>query len=228
MNSQHLQAHLQLKNISTDINNVYSTCLDRSKEKDCRSEVRVDLLNRKVKQTKENYKELNNISAEIKQDTPEVENPPPSMQKRRAPLLGFIGSIIELVIGVMTSDDAEENDNAIIELHDRRNNLSIILRSQTHLVESEINNIHLQLNQKSQEVIKIQQQLSDTINNIKSHNQYGNNIIYYRMIRQWADHIKIKLNHLAEGLRHFIKIAELSREKRLHPFLLSKQHTLTR
>ena len=40
------------------------------------------------------------------------------MQKRRAPLLGFIGSIIGPVIGVMTSDHAEEYDNAINELHD--------------------------------------------------------------------------------------------------------------
>ena len=72
------------------------------------------------------YEELDNTLAEIKQDAPEVENPPPSMQKRRAPLLGFIGSIIGPVIGVMTSGDAEEYDNAINELHERQNNRSKI------------------------------------------------------------------------------------------------------
>ena len=74
--------------------------------------------------------------AEIKQNTPEAENPPPSMQKRRTSLLGFIGSIIGSVIGVMTSEDAEEYDNAINELHDRQNNLRKILRKQTHIVKS--------------------------------------------------------------------------------------------
>ena len=93
---------------------------------------------------------------EIKQDKPEVENSPPSMQKRRAPLLGFIGSIIGPVIGVMTSNDAEEYDNAIDELNARQNNLSTILRKQTHIVKSEINNIHLELNKKSQAIAKIQ------------------------------------------------------------------------
>ena len=166
MDPQHLQAHLQYKNISTDINNVYWTCLDRSKEKYCRNEVKLDLLNGKVKQIKNIYEELNNILAEIKQDTPEVENPLPSMQKRRALLLSFIGSIIGPVIGVMTSENAEEYDNAINELHDRQNNLSKMLRNQTHIVKSEINNIHLELNQKSQEIIKIQQQLNETIKNI--------------------------------------------------------------
>ena len=143
--------------------------------------------------------------AEIKQDTPEVENPPPSRQKRRAPLLGFIGSIIGPVIGVMTSDDAEEYDNAINELHGRHNNLRKILKNQTHIVKSEINNIHLELNQKSQEISKIQPQLNETIKKIESHNKYWNNIIYFRMIRQWADHIEIKLNHSAESLKQFIQ-----------------------
>ena len=55
MDPQHLQAHLQSKNISTEINNVYSTCLDQSLEEDCRSEVKVDLLNEKVKQIENNY-----------------------------------------------------------------------------------------------------------------------------------------------------------------------------
>ena len=159
----------------------------------------------------------------IKQDTPEVENPPPRKQKRRAPLLGFIGSTIGPVIGVMTSDDAEEYDNAINELHDRQNNLSNILRKQSHIVKSEINNIHLELNQKSQEIANIEQQLNETIKNMESHNQYWSNIIYFRKIRQWADHIDIKLDHLAESLKQFIKIVEAARVKRLHPLLLTNE-----
>ena len=79
MDPQHLQAHPQSTNILTDINNVYTTCLDQSIEEDCRSEVRVDLLDGKVKKIENNYEELKNILTEIKQDTPEVENPPPSM-----------------------------------------------------------------------------------------------------------------------------------------------------
>ena len=92
MDPQHLRTHLQSKNITTDINNVYSTCVEQSIEDDCRSEVIVDLLNGKVIQIENNYEELKNMLTGIKQDTPEAENPPPSMQKRRAPLLGFIGS----------------------------------------------------------------------------------------------------------------------------------------
>ena len=132
MDPQHLKAHLESKNISTDINNVYSTCLDQSIEEDCRSGVKEDVLNGKVEKIERIYEELKNMLAEIKQDTPEVENPPPSMQKRRAPLLGFIGSIIGPEIGV-TSDDTEEYDKAINELHDRQNNPSKILRNRPTL-----------------------------------------------------------------------------------------------
>ena len=38
-----------------------------------------------------------------------------------------------------------------------------------------------------------------------------------------ADHIEIKLNHLAESLKQFIKIAELARGKRLLLLLPSKE-----
>ena len=67
---QHLQDHLQSKNISTDIKNVYSTCLDQSIEEDCRSEVRVDLLNVKVKQIENIYEELKNILTTLFEKTP--------------------------------------------------------------------------------------------------------------------------------------------------------------
>ena len=78
------------------------------------------------------------------------------------------------------------------------------------------------MNQKSQEIANIQQ-LNETIKNIESHNQYWSNIIYFRRIRQWADHIEIKLNHLDESSKQFIKIVEAAREKRLHTLLLTKE-----
>ena len=40
------------------------------------------------------------------------------MKKQRAPLLGFIGSIIGPMIGVMASDDEEEYENHINEVND--------------------------------------------------------------------------------------------------------------
>ena len=72
MDPQHLQAHLQFKNMSTDINHVYSTCLDRSKEESCRNKVEIDLLNEKIKQVKSIYAELNIMLTEIKQYAPEL------------------------------------------------------------------------------------------------------------------------------------------------------------
>ena len=65
--------------------------------------------------------------------------------------------------------------------------------------------------------------MNESIKNIESHNQYCSNIVYFRKIRQWADHINIKLNHLAESSKQFIRIVEEAREKRLHPLLLTKE-----
>ena len=71
------------------------------------------------------------------------------MHKRRVPLLGFIGSILGPVIGVMTSDDAEEYDKAINDMYEMQNNISKIIAKQTHVIKAEINNSHQDLNKKT-------------------------------------------------------------------------------
>ena len=135
--------------------------------------------------------------AEIKQDTPWVENPPPKYAKAKSTLIRLYR------INYWTSDRSDDfwPRRRIWQRYQwttwQSNNLSEILRKQTHIIKSEINNIHLELNQKSQEIANIRQQLNETTKNIESHNQCWSSIIYFRKIRQWANHIDIKLNHLA-------------------------------
>ena len=50
------------------------------------------------------------------------------MHKRRAPLLRFIGSILGAVMGVMTSDDAEEHEEAINDIYEQQTNISKIVK----------------------------------------------------------------------------------------------------
>ena len=64
------------------------------------------------------------------------------MHKRRAPLLGFIGSILGPVIGVMTSDDVEECNEAINDIYEKQNNICKIIGKPTHIMKAEVNNIH--------------------------------------------------------------------------------------
>ena len=46
--------------------------------------------------------------------------------------------------------------------------------------------------------------------------------MYYEKMIQWPTHLKLKLEHLQETLKQFIKITEYEREGKLHPSTISK------
>ena len=91
---------------------------------------------------------------ELHQDIPHEIIPPRTIHRRRTPLVGFIGSILRPVIGVMTSDDAEEYNEAIDDIYEKQNNISKIIGKQTHIIKAEVNNIHQDLSKKNKKKFK--------------------------------------------------------------------------
>ena len=118
------------------------------------------------------------------------------MHKRRVPLLGFIDSILGPVIRVMTSDDAEEYNEAINDIYEKKNNIRKIIGKQTHIIKAEVNNIHQDLYTKTKQIQTIQKELNETIHKIESQGQYRNNYVDYKKIIQWSTHMELKLDHL--------------------------------
>ena len=49
----------------------------------------------------------------------------------------------------MTSDDAEEYNETIIDIYEKQNNPSKMIEKRTHIIKSEVNNIHWDLNKKT-------------------------------------------------------------------------------
>ena len=46
--------------------------------------------------------------------------------------------------------------------------------------------------------------------------------MYYEKVMHWSTHLELKLEHLYEIIKQFIKITEYSREGKLHPSTISK------
>ena len=46
--------------------------------------------------------------------------------------------------------------------------------------------------------------------------------MYYEKMIQWSTHLELKLEHLHEIIKQFIKITEYAREGKLHPSTISK------
>ena len=76
------------------------------------------------------------------------------------------------IIGVMTSDDAEEYNEAINDIYEKQNNISKIIGKQIHIIKAEVNNIHQDLNKKTKQIQTIQKKLNETIHKIESQGQY--------------------------------------------------------
>ena len=68
-----------------------------------------------------------------------------------------------VVIGVMTSDDAEEYNEAINYISEKQNDISKIIRKQTHIIKAEVNNIQQDLSKKTKQIQIIQKELNETI-----------------------------------------------------------------
>ena len=145
MDPQKLQEHLQFDNMKSEIQKIYKTCPNRLKSTNCKDMIKMDRLNEKLHQLEVINEDLSEILMGLHQDIPHEIIPPRTMHRRRAPLLGFIGSILGPVIGVMTSDDAEEYNEAINDIYEKQNNISKIIRKQTHIIRAEVNNIHQDL-----------------------------------------------------------------------------------
>ena len=122
---------------------------------------------------------------ELHQDIPHEIIPARTMHKRRVPLLKFISSILGPVIGVMTSDNAEEYNEAINCIYEKQNNISKIIGKQTHIIKADVNNILQDLKKKSKQIQTIQREVNETNHKIESQGEYWNDYMCYEKMNQW-------------------------------------------
>ena len=127
MDPQKLQEHLQFDKMKSDIHEIDKTCPNCLKSTNCRDMMKLNRLNEKLHQLEIINEDLTEIPMELHQDIPQEITRPRTMHRRRVPLLGFIGSILGPVIGVMTSDDAEEYNEAINDIYEKQHNICKII-----------------------------------------------------------------------------------------------------
>ena len=127
MDPQKLQEHLQFDKMKSEIQKIYKTSPNRLKSTNCKDMTKMDRLNEKLHQLEIINEDPSEILMELHQDIPHEIIPPRTIHRRRAPLLGFIGSILGPVIRVMTSHDAEKYNEAIHDFYEKQNNISKII-----------------------------------------------------------------------------------------------------
>ena len=217
-----LSQQIHQPNLLQDITQVYNNCLQKTAMKeDCRYAVQLDTLTNKLNKIQTKSERLNAILEEIQYYKPDIKTQPRTMQKRRVPMLGFIGSILGPVVGLLTSEDGEEYTNAINKLNDRQGNLSRIMKQQTHIIGAELHNIHEELHLRNTEIQELQTILTETIKNIHKQENVWNYEIYYRYLRQWSAKVEAKYDHLFETLMQITDIILNAREKKVHPMLIN-------
>ena len=171
MDPQKLQEHLQFEKMKLYTQKIYKTCPNYSKNSNCKDILKFDRQNEKLFQLETTNRDLGGILMDLHQDKPYEMIPPKTMHKRRAPLPGFIGSILGPVTGVKTSDIAGEYNKAISDMYENQNNLIKIIGKQTHIIKAEVNNIHQDLNKKTNQINTIQMELNNDIHKIESQGQ---------------------------------------------------------
>ena len=54
-----------------------------------------------------------------------------------------------------------------------------------------MNNIHQDINKKTNQIPILQKELNETINKIESQGQYWNDYMYYEKMMQWSTHLQL-------------------------------------
>lgn len=101
------------------------------------------------------------------------------------------------------------------EISGEQNNLSRILRQQTHIFNVEIQDIRKELHARNNEIHLMQPLLEKTMKNMHTQEIGINGLLYGNSIRQWAAHEEAKLDTLLQ----FVNIVINAREKKVHPAL---------
>ncbi|XP_076686028.1 uncharacterized protein LOC143378072 [Andrena cerasifolii] len=182
----------------------------------CDSYLRTKYLTDRVREASELQKELMELSMEIKRPEYESHNLPKAITRRNAPF-GFIGSISHALFGTLDSDDSEYINKEIDKIYADQRKITQLVKNQTHIIISDLHNVHKTFNRVAAEVKTNRQKILDLV--LQVDKQLALN--YSVAMSQYSASVETSLNHYITTTQRFITALSTARNGKLHPSLLS-------
>ncbi|XP_043464121.1 uncharacterized protein LOC122499712 [Leptopilina heterotoma] len=139
--------------------------------------------------------------------------------RRAVPLLGFLGKIAGPIIGVMTYNDGERYDAAIRTLNEAQANLSHLVGKQTHIVRSQLDSLHAQVQRHGSLLQHLQEQLQTLAaqNLVKMKAEMERRNLTFAIARA----LRLGLDHSIQATSTMLEAVHEARKGQLHPGLIT-------
>ena len=120
---------------------------------------------------REVIREMSELSRQTRNKLPA--HLPDSLRRcRTTPLLGFLGSIIGSVAGLVTYEDGKRIENEINDLNRVAANLSHLVGEQTHVIRAQFEEMHGQLEAYEEHQEEFRSQITDHRSQITDAHEY--------------------------------------------------------
>ncbi|XP_051176159.1 uncharacterized protein LOC127291222 [Leptopilina boulardi] len=143
--------------------------------------------------------------------------------RRSVPLFGFLGKIAGPIAGVLNYEDGEHYEAVMQELNEAQANLSHLVGKQTHVVRSQLESLHSQV-QHHDEVLQELHQSFDTLNKeLNGQFQHSEFQEYSKLLDKTLAAIKLGLDHSIRATTTMLDAVHDARRGQLHPGILSSE-----
>ena len=152
---------------------------------------------------------------------------PQGMRSRRAtPMLGFLGGIIGPVAGLLTYDDEKKIEEEIMELNQAETNISHLVGQQTHVIRSQLEDLHKHAEFHDKELNRFKLQFFDALKRVNEMAEYFHPQNYTETIKQVLRASEDGLDHYIYSAERILSVIHAARKGELHPTLLTSQQML--
>uniref|UniRef100_A0A6V7IIL5 Envelope fusion protein n=1 Tax=Bracon brevicornis TaxID=1563983 RepID=A0A6V7IIL5_9HYME len=151
-----------------------------------------------------------------------------SMSKdRRAPLLGFIGTIQRSLFGVMDYNDFEHINSEIDKLYNSQSQITHLVNNATHLIRSELDHMMVHMN-RSRQNIEILRNVTTRLENNQI--QQSETLTHLQKVVQYSQ-VGEEINHsvqiLLDSTRKVIEAMDAAKHGRITSTFLTPQQLKT-
>ena len=151
-------------------------------------------------------------------------NFPSGMKARRAtPMLGFLGGIIGPVTGLLTYENGEMMDSKINDVNQAQANLPHLVRTQTHLVRSQLEHIHKTVEEQETQMYCLKSKLLSTMTHTDELATSIDHITLTQTITRFLYSMEQGIDNYLRSANQLIDVVYAAREGKLHPLLLTSQ-----
>lgn len=176
---------------------------DKLNKGNCNAVLQKEYLDKEVPKAKELLREIKELTDEVA--TPVIDNVPHSLVRKGAPF-EFIGSASRYLFGTLTAEDGEYFASKIDKIYQNQNQITKILKNQTHLISSAIHDdVHNKLEVHSTKITENKNKINELITtfnklaNIQALHKYNSAMWHYgvsleRSLERYISSAKLFIN----------------------------------